>query len=109
MGSHSRSIGVYGPTWEDTFQRCVDGVLRYCDETGGLVVRDFQSAAMIEDHSRPPVWKGRVDAMVVSMGREGPSTALADWLVSAGVPTVSVAADWFDPRIPACIVDSDSL
>ena len=25
------------------------------------------------------------------------------------MPTVSVAADWFDPRIPACVGDSDSM
>jgi LacI family transcriptional regulator len=105
-----RSIGVYGPSWEDTFQRCVEGVLRYCDETGGtLLVRDFQSADMVEDFARPPVWTGRVDAMLVSIGREGPAHELADWLLTAGVPTVSVTADWFDPRVPACIADADSM
>src|SRR5687767_11080381 len=36
MGTIKRNIGVYGPTGEDTFQRCVSGVLRYCDGAGGL-------------------------------------------------------------------------
>lgn len=109
MATIKRSIGVYGPNWEDTFQRCVEGVLRYCDSVGDLSVRDFQSAEMIEDYSRPPVWRGRVDAMVVSIGCDCPASELADWLLTAGVPTVSVAADWFDPRVPACIGDSDSM
>lgn len=109
MGTNIRSIGVYGPIWEDTFQRCVAGVLRYCDEVGGLIVRDFQSVEMMEDESRPPHWTGRVDAMLVSMGRDVTEHGLPDWLLSAGVPTVSVAADWFDPRIPACVSDSVSM
>src|SRR6476619_6224480 len=104
MDTTKRSIGVYGPNWEDTFQRCVGGVLRYCDEAGGLIVRDFQNSDMIEDYTRPPVWAGRVDAMVVSMGRGIPTHELVDWLMTAGMPTVTVVADWFDPRVPACIV-----
>jgi LacI family transcriptional regulator len=109
MNIPKRSIGLYGPNWEDTFQRCIEGALRYCDASGDLIVRDFQSADMIEDHTRPPVWRGRVDAMIVSMGCEGRASELADWLLTAGVPTVSVASDWFDPRIPACVVDSPSM
>jgi LacI family transcriptional regulator len=109
MGTTKRSIGVYGPNWEDTFQRCVGGILRYCDQVGGLIVRDFQNSEMIEDYSRPPIWARRVDAMVVSMGREIPTHELVDWLMTAGAPTVTVVTDWFDPRVPACIIDWDSM
>lgn len=103
----TRTIGIYGEVADAFYERAVAGVLRYCISTGGLHVRDFRMRAMIEDMDRrPPPWKGRVDAVVVGIGvLDWPARSIADWVVSGGVPAVSVGHDWFDPRVPAFYVD----
>ena len=105
-------IGVFGFVLQEILHRPFLGVLRYCEEVGGLVPRDFRTLNVIDDHGKvlAPPWRGRCDGLVVSTGR-GPGmddARTANWLLSGGVPAVSVSGDWRDPRIPCVHTDQRS-
>ncbi|HET6248307.1 MAG TPA: substrate-binding domain-containing protein [Tepidisphaeraceae bacterium] len=111
MPDSHRTIAVYGNISQETLQRTMTGLLRYCEEIGGLVVRDFRLEKYIEElDTKPPPWRDRADGVIINMGiADVPAKVMADWVLSGGVPAVSVAHDWFDPRIPAAFVDADSV
>lgn len=104
------TIGIYGDGQQEAIHRVVTGMLRYADEAGGITLRDFRLSFVPDDQDSPPLWKGKVDGIIVGIGRgQATSKAIADWVLSGGAPAVTVTADWLDPGVPAVVVDSDSL
>jgi LacI family transcriptional regulator len=105
-------IGIYGPLLSESFHRAIAGILGHLDKQGEFQIRDFRMAdtSSTENYTSPP-WQGRADAVVVSFGRpDGMSdAATADWVLSGGVPAVSLAADWRDPRIPTIGNDQQAI
>lgn len=111
MPNNLRTIAIYGIPQLEIFHRPVEGAVRYCEEQGGFQIRDFRLARLLDlNDLSPPPWRGRADGVILALGSdEASAKQAADWVLSGGVPAVSVAADWFDPRVPVVYVDRISL
>ena len=112
MAKNDYLIGIYGTANIEVFHRPINGALRYCEQFGGFNIMDFRMMQLPEQSAlQPPPWGGKVDGVIVAFGLlpENNAKESADWCLSGGVPVVSVAADWFDPRIPVVFVDRPSL
>lgn len=111
MDAKPLRIGIYGDSQLEVTHRVVAGMMRYCDEAGGFALRDFRLSGLSLDlANEPQLWKGKVDGVVLSVGRgKATSAEVADWVVAGGTPAVSTTSDWFDPRVPSFIVDRPSV
>lgn len=112
MAKKDYLIGIYGTAYIEVFHRPVTGALRYCEQAGGFNIVDFRMSHLPElEKTTTPPWSGKVDGVITAFGLLPGVTAKqsADWCLSGGAPVVSVAADWFDPRIPTVYVDRPSL
>jgi LacI family transcriptional regulator len=107
-----QTIGFYGVAGAEIVPRLLAGSLRYCDEVGGIAIRDFlvKEQADIRPHVPPP-WTGLTAGILTFMARPAASSdrQIADWVLSGGVPAVGLGADVLDPRIPCFHVDFGSV
>ena len=93
MRQRERTIGIYGIAGLEILHRSYLGVLRFAEEVRGLVVRDFRTPDLGPSLGTP-IWTNRVDAVVVSVGRNPGATdaQMADWVLSGRVPAVSTVS-----------------
>lgn len=111
MTRTTRLIGLYGVTQLEIANHRFLGATRYCEKQRALAIRNFRVENLDGICDRLPPWKGRADGVVLCIWRDpkSPHARLADWVLSGGVPAVSVLSDWFDDRIPMICIDPQSL
>jgi len=107
MARRKRIIGIHTPTYalSDHGRRVITGLLRYVEEHPTLAVCDFRYAHENELIGSPP-WTGKVDGMVIAVGRQQGLTA---WLKRGKVPVVVVVADLADSGLASVITDPRSI
>lgn len=99
--------------WQEMASRRMEGVLRYLDDAGDIILRDFR---FMEDFgiaptSSPPPWKGKVDGVITCFGldAEESSEDAQRWLQRGGAPVVSLVREWRHPKIPVVCTDSSAV
>jgi LacI family transcriptional regulator len=109
--SNPLRIGLAGSIRVPILSRYLDGMRSYARVHGGIEIVDCRQAQEFPRFQPAdlPLWRGRVDGVVLAAGYDGPADELIAWIGRGGVPAISVRADVFDPRLPVVCIDPESI
>jgi LacI family transcriptional regulator len=95
----------------ETGDRRLAGMLRYLEETGQFILRDYRFLSDVDtgQNSAPPAWSGKVDGVVLFAHIAGVVEDGVRWLKRGGAPVVSLVNEWRHPDIPIVATDSKAV
>lgn len=100
-------IGMHMHEGIEQSRRVINGMLKYLEQQPQLELRDFNYLNDDHDTSGVPPWLGKVDGVVLGVGR---IPGIAEWLKRGRVPVVNTAADLSDERaVYAVYTDARSI
>lgn len=100
-------IGMHMHEGIEQSRRVINGMLKYLEQQPQLELRDFNYLNDDHDTSGVPPWLGKVDGVVLGVGR---IPGVAEWLKRGRVPVVNTAADLSDERsVYAVYTDAGSI
>jgi LacI family transcriptional regulator len=110
--SDRRTIAFCSLAQSETGDRRLAGILRYLEEAGKFILRDYRFLPDDVDTDRdaaPPAWTGKVDGVVLFAHIAGVLEDGVCWLKRGGAPVVSLVNEWRHPDIPVVATDSKAV